>query len=100
MHQTNTVKNEIEGKKNFKKACDSLKDAGFSKDEVNQCKEVADAIQDFKLSNGQDLNSKMSSISKKTEFLYYMDLYSEEHTVDFNNLKAQMAVFVVSFSMS
>ena len=83
-----------ESKDQLKQSCETYGDNS------EECKAIVDAIQDLVLSNGLNLNSKMSKISKKTEFLFFMDLYTEMHTVDFNHLPTKMAVFTVSIDFN
>lgn len=81
-----------ETKKNLKKSCNQQ-----SGEYKKYCKALVDSYQSFLLSDGSDIDKKMSKISKKTDFLFYVDIYSESHKVNFNKLNSQMAVFLVSF---
>lgn len=70
-------------------------DLRYRKDKVKQCKAFINSIASIVCSNGKDVNDKLSKVSKKTEFLFYL-MQTKHSNVDFNSLKSKMSVFMLS----
>lgn len=77
--------------KNLDKVCDQ-----YSGDYKKQCKEGMDAIQGFHYANSAKLDSVLSKVSKKTEYLFFMGIYIRDKVINFNKLSSSMEVFFIN----
>lgn len=84
-------------KKNMKALCKDITD---NKSDREACEAGMDAFEGYILGDGSDIDSVLSKVSKKTDFLYYMSMLfdSEKQVVNFNSLKSKMSVFYVDFT--
>ena len=93
-HFTDEIEKELKkqwesNKKIFKKGCKDL----FNEEDIEKCTVVIEGMQDLVLSNGQNLDLKLPTISTNTEFLFFINYYNEDHTINFNSLNTKMTVF-------
>ncbi|KAK8888776.1 hypothetical protein M9Y10_033515 [Tritrichomonas musculus] len=92
---SNDSKEELE--KNYQSYIKNLNDSCKLMDDEQ--KELLEArissYQGFYVSNGDDINKKISSIPKNTDILFFLS-GTIRSSIDFNQLKSQMIVFMIS----
>lgn len=66
----------------------------LSSEQRDKCEDYIESISSIVLSNGRDINEKLTKVSKKIDYLFYI-VHSRHINVDFNNLPKKNGCFYV-----
>lgn len=93
------TKKDMEDMQDWKEHIDDLVDyceensTNLSSEQRDKCEDYIESISSIVLSNGRDINEKLTKVSKKIDYLFYI-VHSRHINVDFNNLPKKMEVFM------